>query len=155
MKVVGSSPGSAAFDFNPFVGKLTDNCRKTPSRENRNRRKFPLISSHRINLICMLKKGSVPLILESVTSGQADGGFRQLFLQSIFVYIHSWLTDKITTGYFSSRINIYQCWESEHREKSRVRSHACTPLKLPPNDQRLSYKKEECLLCLVYLEFFF
>ncbi len=104
MKDVGSSPGGAAFDFDSFVGKLTKNCRKTPSRENRNRRKIPLISkysviiarTHRINLICMLKKEFRPT--DTVTLGQAGGVFRQLFLQCILVYIHSWLTDKTKTG---------------------------------------------------------
>jgi hypothetical protein len=58
-------------------------------RENENRRKILLISKYsviivrarRINLISMLKKFSVPLMLESVTSDQADGVFHQLFLQ--------------------------------------------------------------------------
>ena len=31
---MGSSPADAAFD-DSFVGKLTENCRKTPSRENK------------------------------------------------------------------------------------------------------------------------
>jgi hypothetical protein len=89
---------------------LSENCRKTPSRKNRKRWKIPLISKYsvriiktrqincrkipliskysviivgtrRINLIYMLEKISVPLTSESVTSGQADGVFRQLFLQ--------------------------------------------------------------------------
>jgi hypothetical protein len=34
LKDVGSSPDAAAFDFDTFVGKLTENCRKTPSRGN-------------------------------------------------------------------------------------------------------------------------
>jgi hypothetical protein len=41
-KYVGSSHGDAVLDFDSFVGKLTENCRKTPSCENKNRRKVPL-----------------------------------------------------------------------------------------------------------------
>ncbi len=34
LKVAGSSHAGAAVDFDLFVGKLTENGRKTPSREN-------------------------------------------------------------------------------------------------------------------------
>jgi hypothetical protein len=38
-----SCPGGAAkFYFDSCVGKLTENCRKTYVRENKNRRKVPL-----------------------------------------------------------------------------------------------------------------
>jgi hypothetical protein len=55
----------------------------------KNRREIPMISKYsvffvetrRINAIFMSKKFSVPLTSESVTSGQAGGVFRQLFLQ--------------------------------------------------------------------------
>jgi len=85
---VGSSPAGATFD-DSFVGKLTENCRKTPSRENKNRREIPMISKYsvfvvgtrQINSIFMSKKFSVLLTSESVTSGQAGGVFRQLFSQ--------------------------------------------------------------------------
>ncbi len=40
-----------------------------------------VVGTRRINSIFMLKKFSVPLTSESVTSGQAGGVFRQLFLQ--------------------------------------------------------------------------
>jgi hypothetical protein len=36
LKDVGSSHDAAAFDFDSFVGNLTENCRKTPLRENEN-----------------------------------------------------------------------------------------------------------------------
>ncbi len=63
-----------------IVGKLL--CGRT-----KNRREIPMISKYsvfvvgarRINSIFMLKKFSVPLTSESVTSGQAGGVFRQLF----------------------------------------------------------------------------
>ncbi len=85
LKVVGSSPAGAAFD-DSFVGKLTENCRETPSRENKkppgNSDDFEIFRLlRRINAIFMSKKFSVPLTSESVTSGQAGGVFRQLFLQ--------------------------------------------------------------------------
>ncbi len=85
LKDVGSSPAGATFD-DSFVGKLTENCRKTPSRENKseNSDDFEIycvfvVGTRRINLIFMSKKFSVPLTSESVTSGQAGGVFRQLF----------------------------------------------------------------------------
>jgi len=121
-RVADCNPGGRRFAPGPVLlhlilifcrkadGKLSENCRKTPSRENRKRWKIPLISKYsvriiktrqiycrkipliskysviivgtrRINLIYMLEKFSVPLTSESVTSGQADGVFRQLFLQ--------------------------------------------------------------------------
>jgi hypothetical protein len=53
MKDVGSSPSGAAFDFDSFVGKLTENCRRTPMRENRklleNSADFKIFSLHRRN----------------------------------------------------------------------------------------------------------
>jgi hypothetical protein len=39
-KDIGSNPSNAAFDL--FVGKLTENCRKTSLHEHKNRRKVPL-----------------------------------------------------------------------------------------------------------------
>ncbi len=86
----GIESRDAAFD-DSFVGKLTENCRQTPSRENKKRREIPMVSKYsvlfvetrRINAIFMSKKFSVPLTSESVTSGQAGGVFRQLFLQCI------------------------------------------------------------------------
>ncbi len=52
-----------------FVGKLTENCRKTPLRENKNRREIPMISKYsvfvvgtrRIYSIFMSKKFPSPL----------------------------------------------------------------------------------------------
>jgi|688.fasta_scaffold1626231_2 hypothetical protein len=34
LKDIGLSSAGAAFDFDSFVGKLTENCQKTPLREN-------------------------------------------------------------------------------------------------------------------------
>ncbi len=95
LKDVGSSPARATFD-DSFVGKMTENFRKTPSREKKNRREIPMISKYfvfvvrtrRINSIFMSKKFSVTLTSESVTSGQAGGVFRQLFFQCIPIATH-------------------------------------------------------------------
>jgi hypothetical protein len=53
MKDVGSSPVGAAFDFDSFVRKLTENCQRTSSHENRklleNSADFKIFSLHRRN----------------------------------------------------------------------------------------------------------
>ncbi len=72
------------FIWRKVVGKLLRG-------RTKNRREIPMISKYsvffvrtrRINAIFILKKFSVPLTSESVTSGQAGGVFRQLFLQCV------------------------------------------------------------------------
>jgi hypothetical protein len=119
LKEGGSSHDGVAFDFESFVGKLTENVGKFLLVRTKNRRKIPLISKYsvsivetrkincrkipliskysvvivgtrRINLIFMSKKFSVALTSESVTSGQAGGVFRQLFLQCMVLAQKRW-----------------------------------------------------------------
>ncbi len=132
---IGLSPCNAAFDFyslpeswRKIVRKLlcviTENrwkiqlfskysVRSVGTRQI-NCRKIPLILKYSViivgtrqnNLIYMLKKFSIPLTSESVTSGQADGVFCQLFLQCVqdmlLLYPHIFSGDEIFENHHST-----------------------------------------------------